>query len=50
MGTSDPLAAVQEYIDAFNRGDDEGMSAAFSLPGSILDGMPPRLWAKGSRA
>ena len=44
MSTSDPLAAVQEYIDAFNRGDDEGMSATFSLPGSILDGMPPHLW------
>jgi hypothetical protein len=44
MSTSDPLAAVQKYIDAFNRGDDEGMSAMFSLPGSILDGMPPHLW------
>ena len=44
MSTSDPLAAVQKYIDAFNRGDDDGMSEMFSLPGSILDGMPPHLW------
>ena len=41
---TDPLAAVQQYIDAFNKGDQEGMSAAFAVPGSILDGMPPHLW------
>ena len=41
---TDPLAAVQQYIDAFNKGDQEGMSAAFSVPGSILDGMAPHLW------
>ena len=41
---TDPLAAVQQYIDAFNKGDREGMSAAFSIPGAILDGMAPHLW------
>lgn len=41
---TDPLAAVQQYIDAFNKGDRAGMSAAFSAPASILDGMAPHLW------
>ena len=41
---TDPLAAVQQYIDAFNKGDREGMVAAFSIPGAILDGMAPHLW------
>ena len=41
---TNPLAAVQQYIDAFNKGDREGMSAAFVVPGSILDGMAPHLW------
>ena len=39
-----PLAAVQHYIDAFNRGDRQGMAAAFAVPGSILDGMAPHVW------
>ena len=41
---TNPLAVVQQYIDAFNKGDREGMSAAFAVPGSILDGMAPHLW------
>lgn len=41
---TNPLAAVRQYIDAFNKGDREGMSAAFAVPGSILDGMAPHLW------
>ena len=41
---TDPLVAVQQYIDAFNKGDQERMSAAFAVPGSILDGMAPHLW------
>jgi hypothetical protein len=40
---TNPLAAVQKYIDAFNKGDREVMSAAFAVPGSILDGMAPHL-------
>ena len=44
MATTDPLAAVQQHIDAFNKGDAEGMSAVFAVPGSILDGMAPHLW------
>ena len=42
--TSTPLAAVTQYIDAFNNGDAEAMAAAFVVPGSILDGMAPHLW------
>ena len=41
---TNPLAAVQQYIDAFNKGDSEAMSAFFAVPGSILDGMAPHLW------
>lgn len=39
-----PLAAVQAYLDAFNSGDVEAMSAAFAESGSILDGMAPHAW------
>jgi len=43
--TTNPVTAVQQYIDAF-KGDREGMSAAFAMPGSILDGMAPHLWPR----
>lgn len=42
--TDDPVAAVRTYLDAFNTGDAEGMSAVFAPGGSILDGMAPHLW------
>jgi ketosteroid isomerase-like protein len=38
------MAAIGQYIDAFNRGDAVGMAAAFAPTGSILDGMAPHLW------
>jgi len=44
MDTADPLGAVHQYINAFNRGDVEAMTATFAAPGSILDGMPPHSW------
>ena len=44
MSTTDPMAAVRQYIDAFNKGDAKGMAATFAVPGSILDGMAPHLW------
>jgi len=44
MKMADPMTAVQEYIDAFNTGDGEAMSASFANPGSILDGMAPHVW------
>ena len=44
MNATDPIAAVRHYINAFNKGDREGMAAAFAVPGSILDGMAPHVW------
>ncbi|HZA10137.1 YybH family protein [Mycobacterium sp.] len=44
MTTDTPLAALQQYIDAFNSGDARGMAATFAVPGSILDGMAPHVW------
>jgi ketosteroid isomerase-like protein len=44
MGTDTPLATVQQYLAAFNRGDAKGVAAAFATPGQILDGMAPHVW------
>jgi ketosteroid isomerase-like protein len=44
MRAETPALAVNKYIDAFNRGDAEGMAACFAEQGSILDGMAPHLW------
>jgi len=41
---TDPISTVRRYIDAFNKGDRNGMAAAFAVPGSILDGMAPHVW------
>ncbi|MFL6415155.1 MAG: hypothetical protein ACJ74Y_05730 [Bryobacteraceae bacterium] len=42
--TDDPLAAVLQYINAFNEGDGQAMAATFANPGAILDGMAPHVW------
>ena len=44
METDTPLATVLKYLDAFNRGDQNGMAATFAVPGHILDGMAPHVW------
>ena len=44
MATNDPMAAVTQYIDAFNKGDGKTMAATFTTAGSILDGMAPHVW------
>ena len=44
MATTDPMAAVRQYIEAFNKADTAGMAAMFAVPGSILDGMAPHVW------
>jgi len=44
MAARDPMAAVRQYIDAFNKGDLAAMVATFAVPGSILDGMAPHVW------
>lgn len=41
---NDPMAAVRRYVDAFNRGDVDMMSAACADPMQILDGMAPHVW------
>ena len=48
--SGDPVAAVQQYIDAFNKGDPEAMAVCFAVPGSILDGMAPHVWHGASAA
>ena len=40
-----PSAVVQRYVDAFNRGDEDGLAACFADPGFILDGMAPHVWS-----
>jgi len=40
-----PAAAVQSYVDSFNKGDEEAMAACFAVPGFILDGMAPHIWS-----
>jgi ketosteroid isomerase-like protein len=42
--TNDPMAAVQRYVEAFNRGDPKAMAAACADPMQILDGMSPHVW------
>jgi ketosteroid isomerase-like protein len=44
MHADTPAIAVRNYIDAFNRGDSDGMASCFADNGSILDGMAPHLW------
>jgi hypothetical protein len=39
--TPEPMGAVRQYIDAFNKGDMEAMAATCAVPASILDGMAP---------
>ena len=43
------VAALRQYIDAFNQGDPEAMAACFAVQGTIGDGMPPHL-RQGSTA
>ena len=42
--TTEPMGTVRQYIDAFNKGDMEAMSATCAVPASILDGMAPHVW------
>jgi len=42
--TTEPMGAVRQYIDAFNKGDKEAMAAICAVPASILDGMAPHVW------
>ena len=44
MAAADPMTAVRQYINDFNKGDAHAMSASFANLGSILDGMAPHVW------
>ncbi|OBB21332.1 hypothetical protein A5761_03410 [Mycolicibacterium setense] len=45
----DPMAAVRQYVEAFNNGDPAAMAATCADPMQILDGMSPHVW-QGSTA
>lgn len=44
MPDPDPVSAVQQYIEAFNKADVRAMAAMCADPMSILDGMAPHVW------
>jgi hypothetical protein len=43
--TDAPLDAVETFLDVFNAGDREAMSAAYTADGSIF-GVAPHLWLR----
>ena len=44
-GSNDPMAAVRQYVDAFNNGDVKAMAAAVRLPHAISgSGDDTRFW------
>jgi ketosteroid isomerase-like protein len=42
--SNDPMAAVRQYVEAFNNGDAQAMAATCSDPMQILDRMTPHVW------
>ena len=44
VSSKDPMAAVRQYVDAFNKGNAEMMAETFAGPASILNGMAPYVW------
>src|SRR5579883_3055139 len=40
----DPVTAVRQYIEDFNKGDAKAMARRFTTPGPILDGLAPHVW------
>src|SRR5688500_19010436 len=42
--SNDLMTVVRQYVDAFNRGDEQAMAAACDDPMQILDGMSPHVW------
>ena len=43
-----PIATVRRFVDAFNRLNAEEMTACFTKPSFILDGLAPHVWAGSS--
>lgn len=60
MATRDPMAAVRQYIDAVNRGDEEAMTVAVAPalasvgnahnPKSLVQTQPLQPWHQGALA
>jgi ketosteroid isomerase-like protein len=48
--SNDPMAAVRQYVDAFNNGDEKAMAALCADPMQILDGMSPHVWQGATAA
>jgi len=42
--SNDPMAAVRQHIEAFNKGDSKALAATCANPMQILDGMAPHVW------
>ena len=42
--SDDPMAAVRQYVDALNNGDQKGQAAACADPMQILDVISPHVW------
>jgi ketosteroid isomerase-like protein len=43
--TGTVAATIQQYVDAFNAGDEDALAACFTEKGFILDGMAPHVWS-----
>ena len=41
---TEPMEAVRQYVDAFNKGDVEAMAANCPNATSVLDGLAPHVW------
>ncbi|HVN70346.1 MAG TPA: nuclear transport factor 2 family protein [Candidatus Binatia bacterium] len=41
---SDVMAAVNQFVDGFNRGDQRAATSACAAPASIVDDFPPHEW------
>jgi ketosteroid isomerase-like protein len=44
-GATDPMAAVRQYVDGFNKDDVKAMAVTCAAPASIIDGLPPHVWS-----
>ena len=39
-----PMAVVQQFVDAFNKGDLKAAAAMCASPASVIDDFPPHAW------
>jgi len=44
LSSDDPMAAVLQHVDAFNKGDPKAMAATCAVPMQVLDGLSPHVW------